>query len=171
MNIITEGTSDVRKGAIASSSVQPNGLDFTEEAGQVSKEADMATSLVKNKTLAEIMVLKTNGKSFRKVVLRITSLCGKGDGSLTEMQFRRMRKTEHKLQTSDNSALWDSVNVGDAARAHIQVSKGLLCERENSSASRLAGEVFPVTGGLQCGFGILVKQLERKPVTVHYWRR
>ena len=77
---------------------------------------------------------------------------GEGHCVLIDSMLKRMRSGEHKVQSGDDSKLFDFVYAESAAFAHVLAAKALLAGKGTSPATKVDGEAFFITDGTHTSF-------------------
>ncbi|KAI8194190.1 Sterol-4-alpha-carboxylate 3-dehydrogenase, decarboxylating [Colletotrichum sp. SAR 10_65] len=113
----------------------------TYHAGDVAS-ADDVTRIV-NEAASDKMTLEYDDPNgMRTCTLRPAAVHGERDNDITPNLMRNYRLGRNKVQLGDNSNLFSTTYVGNAADAHIAASDKLLTAPEG-----VAGEAFFITNG------------------------
>jgi sterol-4alpha-carboxylate 3-dehydrogenase (decarboxylating) len=122
---------------------------ITEEQARLYTATDNATLYGKTKGIADAMVLAANGSELRTVSLRVPGMYGTYDykGMLPQL-LDAVRKGQHKVQIGDNKRVFEILEVGKAAEAHILAARAVL-RRENHSMKvpKVDGEAIFISDG------------------------
>ena len=89
------------------------------------------------------MVLKANCHELRTLCIRPPGIYGERDGQLIPGSLAVLRDKKTHIQLGDNTNLYDSIYVGNAASAHIAAAKALLMH--DGHDQKVDGEAFFVT--------------------------
>ncbi|KAI8234204.1 Sterol-4-alpha-carboxylate 3-dehydrogenase, decarboxylating [Colletotrichum sp. SAR 10_99] len=113
----------------------------TYHAGDIAS-ADDVTRIV-NEAASDKMTLEYDDPNgMRTCTLRPAAVHGERDNDITPNLMRNYRLGRNKVQLGDNSNLFSTTYVGNAADAHIAASDKLLTAPEG-----VAGEAFFITNG------------------------
>ena len=115
---------------------------ITEEApplNQFSKADKYATT----KALADAMVLQANYQELRTLCLRFPVIYGERDTQLISGVLAVLREKKTHFQLGNNTNLYDSIYVDNAASVHLIAARALL--RDNASGPKVDGEAFFIT--------------------------
>ena len=138
-------TQSVKAFVYTSSSSVHAGSEFrfiTEEApllNQFSRAERYATT----KALADTMVLQANCQQLRTLCLRPPVIYGERDNQMIPGVLAVLRDKKTHFQLGDNTNLYDSIYVENAASAHLKAANALL--RDNASDPKVDGEAFFIT--------------------------
>ena len=89
------------------------------------------------------MVLSANCQELRTLCLRPPVIYGERDGQLIPGVLAILQDKKTHIQLGDNTNLYDSIYVGNAALAHVTAAKALL--RNDASNLKVDGEAFFIT--------------------------
>lgn len=122
---------------------------ITEEQARLYTATDHARPYGITKGIADAMVLAANGPELHTVSLRVPGMYGTHDykGMLPQL-LDSVRKGQYKVQIGDNKRVFEVLEVGKAAEAHILAAKAVL-RAENSSTPlpKVDGEAFFISDG------------------------
>ena len=138
-------TESVKAFIYTSSSSVHAGSEFrfiTEEAPLLN-EFSKADRYATTKALADTMVLQANCQELRTLCLRPPVIYGERDTQLIPGALAVLREKKTYFQLGDNTNLYDSIYVDNAALAHLMAAKALL--RDNTSDPKVDGEAFFIT--------------------------
>ncbi len=128
----------------SSSSVHAgSNFDFITEGAPVFDRTSKASEYVITKALADTMVLKANCQDLRTLCLRPPGIYGERDGQLIPGALAILRDKKTHIQLGDNTNLYDSIYVGNAASAHVMAAKTLLMH--DGQDLKVDGEAFFIT--------------------------
>ncbi|KAF4633491.1 hypothetical protein G7Y89_g4635 [Cudoniella acicularis] len=132
--------------------------EINEEA-HVWTEADKVNPYVKNKAIAETIVLGANSESLRTASVRVPGIYGEAHCLMIDGQLKRLRKGEHKVQIGDNSRLFAFIYAPSAASAHVLTAKALLAGKNDPKAPKVDGEAFFISDGVDRPFWDIVRDI------------
>ena len=121
------------------------GYDFrfiTEEAPLLNRSSKSNEYAI-TKALADTMVLEASCLDLRTLCLRLPVIYGERDGQLIPGSLAVLRDKKTHIQLGDNTNLYDSIYVGNAASAHVAAAKALLMD--DGPDLKVNGEAFFVT--------------------------
>ncbi len=95
------------------------------------------------KAVADTMVLEANCSELRTLCLRPAGMYGERDTQLIAGTLENLRKNRTHIQLGDNTNLFDTIYVGNAASAHILAAKALL--GNGNASEKVDGEAFFIT--------------------------
>ncbi|KAM0802923.1 C-3 sterol dehydrogenase/C-4 decarboxylase family protein [Usnea florida] len=142
---VSKTTESVRSFVYTSSSSVHAGSNFhfiTEEA-PVLDRSFKANEYAITKALADTMVLKANCQELRTLCLRPPVIYGERDGQSIPGALAVLQDKKTNIQLGDNTNLYDSIYVGNAASAHVKAAKALLMD--DRPGLKVDGEAFFVT--------------------------
>ena len=128
----------------SSSSVHA-GVNFdliTEEAPLLNRQSRSHEYFV-TKALADAMVLDANCEALRTLCLRPPVIYGERDRQSIPGALAVLRDKKTHIQLGDNTNLYDSIYVGNAASAHINAAKALVTNHDPDL--KVDGEAFFIT--------------------------
>ncbi|KAF4925047.1 Sterol-4-alpha-carboxylate 3-dehydrogenase, decarboxylating [Colletotrichum viniferum] len=109
----------------------------------LAEDGDDTLIYPKTKAASDKMTLEYDDpKGMRTCTLRPAAVHGERDNDITPNLMRNYRLGRNKVQLGDNSNLFSTTYVGNAADAHIAASDKLLTAPEG-----VAGEAFFITNG------------------------
>ena len=138
-------TQSVKALVYTSSSSVHAGFDFnfiTEETPLLDRQSRSHEYFV-TKALADRMVLDANCENLRTLCLRPTAIYGERDRQSIPGALAVLRDKMTYIQLGDNTNLFDSIYVGNAASAHVTAAKALVTNR--SPDFKVDGEAFFIT--------------------------
>ncbi len=116
---------------------------FIKEEAPLLDSSSKSNQYAITKALADTMVLKANSPELRTLCLRPPVIYGERDGQLIPGSLAVLRDKKTHLQLGDNTNLYDSIYVGNAAMAHVMAAKALLMT--DASGLKVDGEAFFIT--------------------------
>ncbi len=99
----------------------------------------------RTKTEAERKVLETDQSKLATVSLRLCLVYGERDNSLLPALMETYRNRQTNVQLGSNTAPYDFVYAGNAAKAHLLAAKALL--DPGQARGKVGGEAFLITDG------------------------
>ncbi len=142
---VAKTTESVKAFIYTSSSSVHAGSEFhfiTEEAPLLDRSSKSSEYAI-TKALADTMVLRANCQELLTLCLRPPVIYGERDGQLIPGVLAVLRDKKTNIQLGDNTNLYDSIYVGNAASAHITAAKALLTN--DTPRLKVDGEAFFVT--------------------------
>lgn len=142
---VAKTTKSVKAFVQTSSSSVHAGSDFQfiREAAPLLDRSSKASEYAITKALADMMVLATNCQELHTLCLRPPVIYGERDGQLIPGVLAILRDKKTHIQLGDNTNLYDSIYVDNAASAHVAAAKALL--RNDASNLKVDGEAFFIT--------------------------
>ena len=116
---------------------------FIMEDAPLPNEFSKADKYATTKALADAMVLQANCREVRTLCLRFPVIYGERDTQLIPGILALLREKKTHFQLGDNTNLYDSIYVDNAASAHLMAAKALL--RDKASRPKVHGEAFFIT--------------------------
>ncbi|KAF1846527.1 NAD(P)-binding protein [Cucurbitaria berberidis CBS 394.84] len=122
---------------------------LTEDDIELFTESSKTHPYCKTKAIADAMVLAANGDSLKTAILRVPIVYGGRDQHM-EVVMDFFDKGQQKMQLGDNRALFEIVNIDNAAHAHVLAAKALLSP--TSRDRDISGHAFSITDGNPMGW-------------------
>ena len=115
---------------------------ITEEAPLLNRQS-RSNEYAITKALADTMVLRANCQELPTLCLRPPVIYGERDCQAIPGALAVLRDKKTHIQLGDNTNLFDSIYVGNAASAHIKAAKALLANDDPNL--KVDGEAFFIT--------------------------
>ncbi|CAO2654955.1 Nn.00g116880.m01.CDS01 [Neocucurbitaria sp. VM-36] len=122
---------------------------LTEDEIELFTESSKTHPYCKTKAIADTMVLAANSNSLETAVLRVPIVYGGRDQHM-EIVMDFLDNGQQKMQLGDNKALFEILNVDNAAHAHVLAAKALLAPA--SPERSIGGHAFSITDGNPMGW-------------------